>query len=38
MSKERKDAELEWLAKDNLETNPITIKPEIVSQVAEPFS
>jgi len=24
----RKDSESEWLAKDNLETNPITIKPE----------
>ena len=34
----RKDSELEWLAKDYLETNPITIKPESVSQVAERFS
>ena len=34
----RKDSELEWLAKDNLETNPITIKPETVSHVAELFS
>ena len=33
----RKDPEVEWLAKDNLGTNPITIKPEIVSHVAEPF-
>ena len=24
----RKDPELEWLAKDHLETNPITIKPD----------
>ena len=24
----RKDSESEWLAKDNLETNPITIKPK----------
>ena len=24
----RKDSETEWLAKDNLETNPITIKPK----------
>ena len=24
----RKDSELEWLAKDHPETNPITIKPE----------
>ena len=34
----RKDSELEWLAKDHLETNPITIKPESVSQAAEQFS
>ena len=27
-----------WLAKDNMETNPITIKPETGSQVAELFS
>ena len=33
-----KDPESEWLAKDNLETNPITIKPETVSHVAEQFS
>ena len=24
-----KDSESEWLAKDNLETNPITIKPRL---------
>ena len=29
----RKDSESEWLAKDNLETNPITIKPEAASHV-----
>ena len=34
----RKDSELEWLAKNNLETNPITIKPETASYVAEQFS
>ena len=34
----RKASEWEWLAKDNLETNPITIKPETVSHVAEQFS
>ena len=34
----RKDSESEWLAKDNPETNPITIKPETVSSVAELFS
>ena len=34
----RKDSELEWLAKDNPETNPITIKPETSSHVAELFS
>ena len=33
-----KDSESEWLAKDSLETNPITIKPETVSHVAEQFS
>ena len=33
----RKDSEPEWLAKDNQETNPITIKPT-VSHVAERFS
>ena len=30
--------ELEWLAKDNPETNPITIKPETSSHAAELFS
>ena len=30
--------ELEWLVKDHLETNPITIKPETASHVAEQFS
>ena len=34
----RKDSESEWLAKDNPETNPITIKPETASHVAEQFS
>ena len=34
----RKDSESEWLAKDNPETNPITIKPETASHVAELFS
>ena len=34
----RKDSESEWLAEDNLETNPITIKPGTVSHVAEQFS
>ena len=34
----RKDSELEWLAKDNPETNPITMKPETESHVAEQFS
>ena len=34
----RKDSESEWLAKDNPETNPITIKPETVSHVAQQFS
>ena len=29
----RKDSESEWLTKDNLETNPIIIKPETASQV-----
>ena len=29
---------LEWLARDNLETNPITIKPETTSHVTELFS
>ena len=34
----RKDSESEWLAKDNPETNPITIKPETASHVTEEFS
>ena len=34
----RKDSESEWLAKDNPETNPITIRPETVSHVAEQLS
>ena len=34
----RKDSESEWLAKDNPETSPITIKPETASHVAELFS
>ena len=34
----RKDPESEWLTRDNPETNPITIKPETVSHVAEQFS
>ena len=34
----RKDSESEWLAKDNPETNPTTIKPETSSHVAEQFS
>ena len=34
----RKDSESEWWAKDNLETNPITIKSETASHVAEQFS
>ena len=34
----RKDSELEWLAKDHLETNPITIKPKTASHAAEQFS
>ena len=34
----RKDTEPEWLAKDNPETNPITIKLETASHVAELFS
>ena len=34
----RKDRESELLAKDNPETNPITIKPETVSHAAEQFS
>ena len=34
----RKDSESEWLAKGNLEANPITIKTETVSHMAEQFS
>ena len=34
----RKDSESEWLAKDNPEINPTTIKPETASHVAEQFS
>ena len=34
----RKDPELEWLAKDHPETNPITIKPKTMSHAAERFS
>ena len=34
----RKDFESEWLTKDNPETNPITIKRETASHVAELFS
>ena len=34
----RKDPESEWLARDNRQTNPITIKPETVSHMAEQFS
>ena len=34
----RKDSESEWLAKDNPETNPITIKPKTGSHVTEQFS
>ena len=34
----RKDTESERLAKDNPETNPITIKPETASHVTEQFS
>ena len=33
-----KDSQSEWLARGNLETNPITIKPETASHVAEQFS
>ena len=33
-----KDSESEWPAKDNPETNPITIKPKTQSHVAEQFS
>ena len=34
----RKDPESEWLVRDNPETNPFTIKPKTVSQVAEESS
>ena len=34
----RKDSESEWLAKDNPETNAITIKPETSSRVTEQSS
>ena len=34
----RKDSESKWLSKDNPETNPITIKPQTASHVAEQFS
>ena len=34
----RKDSESEWLSKDNAETNPITIRPETASHMAEQFS
>ena len=34
----RKDPESEWLAKDNPEINPITIKPKTASHMAEQFS
>ena len=34
----RKYSESEWLAKDNPETNPMTIKPDTASHVAEQFS
>ena len=34
----KKVSELEWLAKDHPETNPITIKPETASHAAEQFS
>ena len=34
----RKDSKSKWLARDNPETNPITIKPETASHVAEQFS
>ena len=33
-----KDLESEWLARDNMETNSITIKPQTVSHVVEQFS
>ena len=31
----RKDSEWEWLVRDNLEMNPISIKPETASHVSE---
>ena len=34
----RKDSESEWLSKDNAETNPITIRPQTASHMAEQFS
>ena len=34
----RKGSESEWLAKDNWEANPITIKPKSASHVAELFT
>ena len=34
----RKNSESEWLAKDNLETNPITVKSKTVRHMAEQFS
>ena len=34
----RKDSESQWLARDNLETHPITINPETASHVAEQHS
>ena len=34
----KKILESKWLVKDNPETNPITIKPEIASHMAEQFS
>ena len=34
----RKDAESEWLARDNPETNPITITPETANHMAEQSS
>ena len=34
----RRYPESEWLARDNPETNPITIKPETASHTAEQFS
>ena len=34
----RKDPEPEWLAKDNPETNPISVKPETLSHKTEQFS